>query len=40
LIKIIKKKIRKKERFLKIKNVKFRNYLKITKVLDKKIYVK
>jgi len=39
LIKIIKEKIKKK-RFLKIKNVNFRNYLKITKVLNKKIYIK
>jgi len=40
LIKIIKEKIKKKKRFSKIKNVRFRNYLKIIKVLDKKIYVK
>jgi len=40
LIKIIKKIIKKKERFLKIKNVRFRNYLKITKVARDKIYIK
>ncbi len=40
LIKIIKERIKKKEKFLKIKNVRFRNYLKITKILDKEIYVK
>ena len=40
MIKIIKEKIKKKKRFSKIKNVRFRNYLKIIKVLDKKIYVK
>jgi len=40
LIKIIKERIKKKERFLTIKNVKSRNYLKITKVLDKEIYIK
>jgi len=40
LIKIIKKKIRKKEKFSKIKNVRFRNYLKITKIAKEEIYVK
>ena len=40
MIKVIKERIKKKERFLKIKNVKFKNYLKITKVLNEKIYVK
>jgi len=40
LIKIIKKKIRKKKRFSKIKNVRFRNYSKITKVAKEKTYVK
>jgi len=40
LIKVIKKRIKKKERFSKIKNVKLENYLKITKVLDKEIYIK
>jgi len=40
LIKIIKKRIKKKERFSKIENVKSRNYLKITKVLNKRTYVK
>jgi len=40
LIKIIKEKIRKKEKFSKIKNIKSRNYLKIAKVLNKEIYVK
>ncbi len=39
MIKKIKKKIKKKERFLKIKNVKFKNYLKIIKVAKKEIYV-
>ena len=39
MIKIIKKKIKKKERFLKVKNVKFKNYLKIIKVAKKEIYV-
>ncbi len=40
MIKVIKERIKKKERFLKIKNVKFRNYLKITKVTREKIYIK
>jgi len=40
LIKVIKKRIRKKKRFSKIKNIKSKNYLKITKVLDKEIYIK
>jgi len=39
LIKIIKKRIKKKKRFSKIKNVRFKNYLEITKVLNKEIYV-
>ena len=39
MIKKIKKKIKKKERFLKIKNVKVKNYLKIIKVAKKEIYV-
>ncbi len=40
MIKIIKERIRKKKRFLKIKNVKLKNYLKIIKVAREKIYVK
>jgi len=40
LIKIIKKRIRKKKRFLKTKNVRSKNYLKIIKILDEKIYIK
>jgi len=40
LIKIIKERIRKKKKFLKIRNVKSRNYSKITKVLDKETYIK
>ncbi len=39
MIKIIKKRIKKKKRFSKIKNVRFKNYLEITKVLNKEIYV-
>ncbi len=40
MIKIIKERIKKKERFSKIKNVKLKNYLKIIKIAKKKIYVK
>jgi len=40
LIKIIKKRIRKKKRFLKTKNVRSKKYLKIIKILDEKIYIK
>jgi len=40
LIKIIKKRIKKKERFSKIKNVRLKNYSKITKALDKETYIK
>ncbi len=40
MIKIIKERIRKKKKFLKIRNVKSRNYSKITKVLDKETYIK
>jgi len=40
LIKIIKKRIKKKKRFSKIKNVRFENYLKITKASNKEIYIK
>jgi len=40
LTKIIKKRIKKEKRFSKIKNVKFENYLKIKKALNKEIYVK
>jgi len=40
LIKIIKERIRKKEKFPKIKNVRSRNYLEIIEALDKKIYIK
>ena len=40
MIKVIKKRIKKKKKFLKIKNIKSRNCLKITKVLDEKIYIK
>ena len=39
MIKIIKKRIKKKKRFSKIKNVRFKNYWEITKVLNKEIYV-
>jgi len=40
LIKIIKERIKKKKRFLRIKNVKSRNYLKIIEVLDEETYIK
>jgi len=40
LIKRIKKRIKKKKRFSKVKNVRSKNYLKIAKVLDRKIYIK
>ena len=40
MIKIIKERIKKKERFSKIKNVKSRNYSKIAKVLNEETYVK
>ncbi len=40
MIKIIKEKIRKKERFSKIKNIRFKNYLKIVEIAKEKIYIK
>ncbi len=40
MIKVIKKRIKKKEKFSKIKNVKSRNYLKIVEITREKTYVK